>query len=135
MRKTIAGSMLLGALLAASGAGAQSVADNLKKACNKELTTFCKGVVPGQGRVLACLYAFESKVSDQCALAVYDASLELEKAIADMKYAASQCMADLKQYCGNVKAGQGRGLACLKKNDKNVSQQCKDALRQTGLRK
>ena len=136
MRKAIAGSILLGALLVAGGAGAaDDVAEKLKKSCNKELTTFCKGVVPGEGRVLACLYAFESKVSDQCAYAVYDAAVELEKAIADMKYAASQCMADLQKYCGNVKVGQGRGLACLQKNDKDVSQQCKDALRQTGLRK
>jgi hypothetical protein len=136
MHKTIAGSMLLGALLLAGSAGAaDTVADNLKKACNKELTTFCKGVQPGQGRVLACLYAFENRVSDQCAYAVYDAALELEKAVAALKYAASQCSADLQKYCGNVKPGQGRGLACLQKNDKNVSQQCKDALRQTGARK
>ena len=136
MRKAIAGSILLGALLVAGGAGAaDDVAEKLKKSCNKELTTFCKGVVPGEGRVLACLYAFESKVSDQCAYAVYDAALALEKAIADMKYAAGQCMADLQKYCGKVKVGQGRGLACLQKNDKDVSQQCKDALRQTGLRK
>ena len=136
MRKTIIGSMLLGAMLLAGGArAADSVADKLKSACKTEMTTFCKGVVPGEGRVLACLYAFESKVSDQCAYAVYDAALALEKAIADMKYAAGQCMADLKKYCGNVKAGQGRGLACLQKNDKDVSQQCKDALKQTGLRK
>jgi Cysteine rich repeat len=136
MRKTIAGSMLLGALLFAGSAGAaDTVADKLKKACNKELTTFCKGVVPGEGRVLACLYAFEDKVSDQCAYAVYDAALALEKAIADLKYAANQCSADLQKYCANVKPGQGRGLACLQKNDKGVSQQCKDALKQTGMRK
>lgn len=136
MRKTIVGSMLLGGLLLTGGAGAaDDVAEKLKKACNRELTTFCKGVVPGEGRVLACLYAFESKVSDQCAYAVYDAALALEKAVADMKYAAGECMVDLKKFCGNVKVGQGRGLACLQKNDKDVSQQCKDALRQTGLRK
>jgi hypothetical protein len=136
MRKTIASSLLLGALFLAGGAAAQNpIADKVKKSCNKELTTFCKGVVPGEGRVLACLYAFESKVSDQCAYAVYDAALALEKAVADLKYAAGQCMADLKQFCGDVKVGQGRGLACLKKNDAQVSQQCKDAQRQTGLRK
>ena len=136
MRKTIAGSMLLGALLLAGSAGAaDDVAGKLRKDCNKELTTFCKGVVPGEGRVLACLYAFEDKVSDACGLAVYDAALELEKAINALKYAAGQCAADLDKYCGDVRPGQGRGLACLKKNDKNVSQGCKDALRQTGLRK
>jgi hypothetical protein len=136
MRKTILGSMLMGALLIAGNAGAaDTIADKLKKACNKELSTFCKGVKPGEGRVLACLYAFEDKVSDQCNYAVYDAALELEKAVAAMKYAANQCNADLQKYCANVKPGQGRGLACLQKNDKGVSQQCKDALKQTGMRK
>jgi hypothetical protein len=136
MRKTILGSMLMGALLIAGNAGAaDTVADKLKKACNKELSTFCKGVKPGEGRVLACLYAFEDKVSDQCTYAVYDAALELEKAVAALKYAANQCNADLQKYCANVKPGQGRGLACLQKNDKGVSQQCKDALKQTGARK
>jgi hypothetical protein len=136
MRMTMAGLTMLGALLVAGGAGAaDSTADKLKKSCNKELTTFCKGVVPGEGRVLACLYAFENKVSDQCSYAVYDAALELEKAVAALKYAAGQCSADLQKYCASVKPGQGRGLACLQKNDKNVTQQCKDALKQTGLRK
>jgi len=136
MRKMIAGTVMLGALLLAGGAGAaDDVVGKLKKACNKELTTFCKGVVPGEGRVLACLYAFENKVSDQCNYAVYDAVLALEKAIADLKYAASECMVDLKKFCGNVKVGQGRGLACLQKNDKDVSQQCKDAQKLTGMRK
>ena len=31
--------------------------------------------------------------------------------------------------------GEGRGLACLEKNEKTVSQACKDALKQTGLKK
>jgi Cysteine rich repeat len=136
MRKSIAVSMMLGGLLLAGGAGAaDDVVAKLKKSCNKELTTFCKGVVPGEGRVLACLYAFESKVSDQCVNAVYDAAVELEKAVAALKYAATQCAADLDKFCADVKPGQGRGLACLKKNDKDVSQGCKDALKQTGLRK
>ncbi len=132
-------SLVVGALLLVGGrAQAQTsdtLADELKKACNKELTTFCKGVPPGQGRILACLYAFEDKVSDKCMYALYDASLQLEQAVAAVKFAATQCKGDLEKYCANVQVGQGRALACLKKNDKNVSQPCKDALKQTGLTK
>jgi hypothetical protein len=41
MRKTIASSLLLGALFLAGGAAAQNtIADKVKKSCNKELTTF-----------------------------------------------------------------------------------------------
>ena len=137
MRKIIVGSMLLGALLLIGGQAlaAETLAESLKKACNTELTTFCKGVTPGEGRVLACLYAFEDKVSDKCVYAVYEAAVELEQAVTALKFAASQCEDDLLKLCANVEVGQGRGLACLKTNEKAVSQTCKDALKQTGLQK
>jgi Cysteine rich repeat len=135
MHKTIVGSMVVGALLLGAG-GARAddtMVNNLKKACNKELTTFCKGVPPGEGRILACLYAFEDKVSDKCIYALYDASLELKAAVAAVEFAATQCKDDLVKFCGNVKVGEGRGLACMQKNQAAASDQCKDALKQTGL--
>jgi hypothetical protein len=135
MRKTIIGSMVAGALLLVGGQAraAESLEDSVKKACNKELTTFCKGVPQGQGRILACLYAFEDKVSDKCIYALYDAAEQLKQAVAAIEFAAGQCKDDLSKFCANVQPGQGRGLACLQKNEKNASQQCKDALKQTGL--
>ena len=137
MRKVIAGSMVVGALLLAGGRAQaeETVLEGLKKACHKELTTFCKGVTPGEGRILACLYAFEDRVSDKCIYALYDASLQLEQAVAAVKFAASACKDDLQKFCANVKVGQGRALACLGKNEKDVSQACKDALKQTGLKR
>ena len=137
MRKIIAVVIAVGAMLLASGRAAaeESLVDSVKKACHTELTTVCKGVKQGEGRILACLYAFEDKVSDKCAYAVYDAAVELERAAEAIKYAASQCKDDLQKYCADVKLGEGRGLSCLKKHDKSVSQNCKDALRQTGLEK
>jgi len=136
MRKMGTGLMVFAAVLIAGQVlAADSTVDKLKKACNKELTTFCKGVRPGEGRILACLHAFEDRVSDQCEFAVYDAALELEKAAAALKFAANQCAGDLQKFCANVKPGEGRALACLSKNDKAVSQSYKDALKQTGLKK
>ncbi len=138
MGAKVVASMAFVALLVAGGpvrAAEESLADTVKKACNKELTTFCKGVPQGQGRILACLYAFEDKVSDKCIYAVYNAAAELEQAVNALKFAASQCQGDLQKYCADVKLGEGRGLACLNKHDKDVSQNCKDALKQTGLKK
>ena len=134
--KVLASLAFVALLVAATPARAdESLADSIKKACHKELTTFCKGVPQGQGRILACLYAFEDKVSDKCVYAVYNAAVELEQAVAALKFAASQCQGDLQKFCADVKLGEGRGLACLNKHDKDVSQTCKDALKQTGLRK
>ncbi len=137
MRKTIVGSMVVGALLLVTGRAqaADTLIDSLKKACHTELTTFCKGVVPGEGRILACLYAFEDRVSGKCEYALYDAAVQLEEAIAALKFAANECKGDLQKFCANVPIGKGRVLACLDKNDKAVSPRCKDALKQTGLKK
>ncbi len=136
MRKVIAASMAVGALLLAGGRvrAQETMLDAVKKACHTELTTFCKGVPPGEGRTLACLYAFEDRVSDKCVYALWDAAAELEQAVAAVKFAASQCKDDLQKFCASVPLGEGRGLACLQKNEKDVSQGCKDALKQTGLK-
>ena len=138
MRRIIVGSMMAAVLLLAGGqarAAEESLAGKVKKACSKELSTFCKGVPEGQGRILACLYAFQDKVSDACAYAVYDAADQLESAATAVKFAYNQCQADLQKFCADVKMGEGRGLSCLQKHDKDVSQQCKDALKQTGITK
>ena len=136
MRK-YAVSIVMGTLILASGRAVaeEDTIAGLRKACSKELSTFCKGVPEGEGRVLACFYAFEDKVSDKCMYALYDASAQLERAVNALKYAASQCKDDLNKFCADVKLGEGRGLACLKKNEKSVSQNCNDALKQTGLKK
>ncbi len=137
MRKTIAFTMVVASLFLAGAARAEEMplVEKVKKACSKELSTFCKGVPMGEGRTLACFYAFEDKLSDACVYALYDAAAQLEQAVAAVKFAATQCQGDLEKFCKNVKPGQGRALACLDKNAKDVSQQCKDALVQTGLKK
>ena len=99
----------VGVLLVTGGsalAAEETLADSLRKACSKELSSFCKGVKEGEGRVLACLYAFQDRVSDKCAYAVYDAAEQLERAATALKYAANQCGPDLKKFCADVKMGR-----------------------------
>jgi hypothetical protein len=83
---------------------------------------------------LACLYAFEDRVSGKCAYAVYDAAAELDRAATALKFAAAECKDDLRKYCGNVQVGNGRVMACLNKHESSPTDKCKDALKQTGLR-
>jgi hypothetical protein len=112
----------------------ESLVEGVKKACHTELTTFCKGVQPGEGRVLACLYAFQDRVSGKCEYAVYDAAAQLEHAATALKFAAAECKDDLLKYCGNVEVGNGRVKACLDKNEKSLSEKCKEALKQIGIK-
>ena len=79
----------------------QSVLDG----CNKELKTYCKDVTPGEGRLLACLYAHGDKLSGQCEYALYDAAVQLERAVAALGYLVNECRDDLESLCSGVPAG------------------------------
>jgi hypothetical protein len=102
--------------------------------CKKELDNYCKDVTPGQGRVLACLYAHSDKLSGQCEYALYDAAAQLERAVAALSYVVNECGDDLKSLCSGVPAGEGRLLKCLEKNDSKVSDRCKQSLKDVGLK-
>ncbi|MEW6584274.1 MAG: cysteine rich repeat-containing protein [Nitrospirota bacterium] len=102
--------------------------------CKKEFETYCKNVTPGEGRLLACLYAYEDRLSVRCEYALYDAAAQLERAVAALTYVANECKDDLKTYCSSVQLGEGRLLDCLNKNEKKVSERCKLALKDVGLK-
>jgi hypothetical protein len=122
-------------LLFGGGASAQQkIVEQVKKGCDKELKTFCKDVTPGEGRVLACLYAFEDKLSGQCQYALYDAAVQLERAVKALAYAANECQDDLKKFCADIKPGEGRLLQCIDKNSAKVSGKCKQAMKDIGLK-
>jgi hypothetical protein len=102
--------------------------------CKKELETYCQGVTPGQGRVLACLYAYSDKLSGRCEYALYDAAAQLERAVTALTYVANECRSDLEKYCADIQPGQGRLAACLRKNDAKLISRCKQALKDVGLK-
>ena len=118
--------VLLGGLAFAEEKGpVEIVADG----CSKEISTYCKGVTPGEGRVLACLFAYEDKLSNRCEYALYDAAAQLERAIAALTFLANECKDDLKTYCSNIKPGEGRLINCIDKNMEKVSSRCKQAIK------
>jgi Cysteine rich repeat len=112
----------------------QDLLASVKDGCKKELDSFCKEVTPGEGRVLACLFAFEDKLSPRCEYALYDASAQLQHAVASLSYGANECKADLEKHCSKVEAGGGRLMECLKKNEKDLTARCKTAMKDIGLK-
>jgi hypothetical protein len=118
--------MLIGSMAFAEEKGpVETVLDG----CKKDIETYCKGVTPGEGRILACLYAYQDKLSNRCEYALYDAAAQLERAITALTYLASECKADLKAYCSDVKPGEGRLINCIDKNMEKVSNRCKQAIK------
>jgi Cysteine rich repeat len=137
MRNSIVWMVVIGMVLVFSGVASaqQALIESVVKGCDKELKTYCKDVTPGEGRGLACLYAHEDKLSAQCEYALYDAAAQLERAINALAYAANECRDDLTKYCADIKPGQGRLVQCIERNDAKVSSRCKQALKDTGLKK
>ncbi len=113
---------------------AERIARTVSDDCKSEIETYCKNVTAGEGRVLACLYAYEDKLPAQCEYALYDAVAQLQHFISSMTYAVNECRDDLKKFCSNIKFGEGRVLQCLNKNEAKISSRCKQALKETELR-
>jgi hypothetical protein len=132
MKKMVVVSMILclvallgGLALAEEKGPVEIVADG----CGKEINTYCKVVTPGEGRILACLYAYQDKLSNRCEYALYDAAAQLERAITALTYLANECRNDLKTFCSDVKPGEGRLINCIDKNMAKVSSRCKQAIK------
>lgn len=121
-------------LIAMPVAAEQNLVQTVVEGCKVELETYCKDVTPGDGRILACLYARSDKLSGKCEYALYDAAAQLERAVAALAYVVNECADDLDQHCSGVAAGEGRLLECIEKNDKSVSGRCKEAIKTVGLK-
>jgi hypothetical protein len=138
MRKTMTKLFTTGITLSALTLGvtnvrAQDLIKSVQEGCKTELETYCKDVTPGEGRVLACLYAREDKLTGRCEYALYDAAAQLERAVGALTYVANECDADLEKHCSAVMPGEGRLAACLKKNEKTVSERCQQAMKDIKL--
>lgn len=116
------------------GAMAENAIQTFAEGCEKELTTYCKDVTPGDGRLIACIYAHEDKLSSKCEYALYDSAVQLERAVSALSYVVNECSADITSICPGVEAGEGRILACLEKNEEKVSARCIGALKEVGLK-
>lgn len=138
MRKIIAAFLFVFGCTLLSGTSApalEKLVESVAKGCDKEITSYCKDVTPGEGRILACLYAHEDKLTGSCEYALYDAAVQLERVVAALTYVANECRDDLRAHCSAVKPGEGRLLDCIEKNSEKVSGRCKQAIRDINLRK
>ncbi len=112
----------------AAPVAAQDIVNTVEKGCSAEIEKFCSNVTMGEGRLLACFYAHEDKLSGQCQYALYTASAQLEHAVSALNYVAGQCSNDIQTLCATVQAGEGRILDCLESQSESVSAACKQAI-------
>ena len=128
---------LLGVLVFCHGvvlASEKGPVTTVLEGCSKEIDTYCKNVTLGDGRLLACLYAHNDKLSGRCEYALYDAAAQLERAIASLTYVANECDDDLEKHCSSIKPGEGRLLKCIDQHKNEISERCMQALKDVGLK-
>jgi hypothetical protein len=136
MKRTLIVLITLGimSLFFTNAVAGENLVQTVTNGCKVELEKYCKNVTPGEGRVLACLYAYGDKLTPKCEYALYDAAVQLERAVAALSYVANECDEDLDRYCNAVAPGEGRLLNCLEKKEKQLTKRCKEALRDVGLK-
>lgn len=92
-------------------------AQEAPKPCKADVEKFCKGVKPGEGRIVACLKAHEAELTAECKAK----GLEAKAKAADK---AEACKADLEKFCKGVKGKKGEKGRCLKEHQKELSAGC-----------
>lgn len=98
------------------------------KGCGFEIENYCSQVTLGEGRLAACFFAHEDKLSSQCQHTLYDMALALEEAMDALVYIATECEGDIDTLCADVVPGDGAILNCLAAEAESVSEQCSAAL-------
>ena len=93
-------------------------------ACESEIKKYCSNVTLGDGRLLACMYAHEDKVSDKCDAAIAEAADQLDWFLSRMREAIAQCAPDIKKHCTGVNLGEGRVFACLMLKKSELADGC-----------
>ncbi|MBO6893759.1 MAG: hypothetical protein JJ866_17585 [Roseibium sp.] len=94
------------------------------EACEKEIVEYCSAVEPGNGRLVSCLYAHETKVSDKCGDSFDDIADVIDNMFFTIGSALAICAVDLEQYCAGTQFGQGRLISCLAKAEGDLQPEC-----------
>lgn len=78
--------------------------ETVERACAEDIATFCEGVTPGEGRIAACIHAYDDQLSRRCHSALERTASNFERAVASM---AETCLNGIQAQCGNTdKIGQ-----------------------------
>jgi Golgi apparatus protein 1 len=132
--KQIARIFFVGVLLVmtplASSSAQESVAEMVLKSCKQELVSYCSTVTPGRGRIAACLFAHNDKLSENCEDMLEVGMVQLSIILSTVSYVVEQCYRDIDKHCEGVVIGGGRLGKCLASNRDKLEKKCLTAFSQ-----
>lgn len=90
--------------------------------CEGDVGKLCREVEPGDGRIALCLQSQESDLSQSCQQALSRwRNLKMELGVV--------CRGDVGRLCPGLPEGDGRILACLRSHEKDLTSDCRSAVR------
>ena len=112
--------MLVRLLIAATVLGTSTARG--EDPCASDVKQFCAEVKPGAGRVERCLRENRKAITLACSEKL---DTDEKKARALLEEFSLACQVDIGRHCSEVKPGEGRMIACLMKNQDDLSKGCK----------
>jgi hypothetical protein len=103
-------------------------AQSVFQACEVDIDHYCADVTPGSGRLTACIYAHEDRLSDSCDAAVAETADVITVIFNRLRNVRIQCAGDVAKLCDEVAIGEGRIFACLHENKASLSEGCGEVI-------
>jgi hypothetical protein len=100
--------------------------------CAEDAKKFCQGIIPGGGRIIACLMSHEAELAPACKTHSEKARANIHEGIEKLVLGA--CKNDRDKFCKDLEPGEGRILDCLKANRARLKPACKAKLRRVESR-
>ena len=104
-------------LAAAALAAALAAPASAQGPCAADAQRLCQGILPGGGRIHACLKSNADRLSPAC-------RQDLAQAQQRAREIHERCQPDVWQFCQGIRPGRGRILACLKSHEPELSPPC-----------
>lgn len=98
--------------------------EKLQSACRTEMANLCRSVTPGEGRLILCMQAHEDKISNQCGMALFETTRNIEQAANRVEKLANACWGDIQRLC----TGGGSIGQCVLANRASLSPPCQAAV-------
>lgn len=126
--------LLVVAFLANLAWAGETLLSDTVRSCEQDIRGYCDHVKPGHGRVLACLFSNEEKITAKCGFALNDATLRFERGTEQWAEAVNECAADFEENCPTSSTTHILRCMAMKVNEwDGVSRGCYLALEAIGL--
>ncbi len=96
--------------------------------CRSELTEFCQATVPGEARVIECLYEHYNKLNPACESDLDATQLYVTSTVFKYRQVAEYCALDIATTCKDILPGTGGLMSCLIARDEQLHPACKMTL-------